>query len=66
MLGFVNDTGVGDFPHIADEDGGVWSTYGVTSQPSFVFINDDGTAELVVSALGTERLTEQVRTLISS
>ena len=66
MLVFVNDTGVSGFPHIADEDGEVWGTYGVTSQPAFVFINDDGTAELLVSSLGLDSLTERVEALVAS
>ncbi len=66
MLTFVNDTGVNGFSHIADADGEVWGTYGVTSQPAFVFINDDGSAELLVSSLGLEGLTERVEALVRS
>ena len=66
MQAFVNDTGASGFEHIADSSGDVWAQYGVTSQPAFVFINDDGTTELLVSALGQETLTERVEALIAT
>ena len=65
MLGFVNNTGVTGFDHNADESGDVWATYGITSQPAFVFVNDDGTSDVVVAALGEERLIEHVEELIA-
>ena len=46
MADFVADTGTGAIPHIADVSGDVWASFGVIQQPAWVFINDDGTAEL--------------------
>lgn len=66
MLNFVNDLGVDRFPHIFDEDGSVWSDYGVLSQPAFVFINDDGETSLHTGALGRDELTNRVEELRSS
>ena len=43
---FVADTGVDTFPHAADIDGDVWEHYSISSQPAFVFINDDGAAAM--------------------
>lgn len=39
---FVESHGVGDFQHIFDEDGSVWDRFGVTGQPTLIFVNDDG------------------------
>lgn len=66
MEGFVSEFGVGGFDHIADEDAEIWTTFGVTSQPAFVFINDDGSVETLISSLGLEGLTERVEALAAS
>lgn len=66
MEAFVDDLGVGDFEHIADVDGAVWTDFGVTSQPAFVFIDDDGSSEVLISALGQDRLTSRVEALIAN
>jgi len=66
MEEFVAEFGVGGFEHIADEDVEIWKAYNITSQPAFVFINDDGTSETLISALGLERLTARVEALIAS
>ncbi len=66
MSRFINDTGVGGFPHIADVDGSVWSGFGVGSQPSFVFINDDGSAGIFVGAMGEEGLSSAIDELIAT
>lgn len=66
MEEFVNDHGVTGFDHIADEETEIWSAYEVTSQPAWVFINDDGSRETLVSALGRDGLTERVEGLIAS
>jgi len=64
MQEFINKFGVGSFDHIADDDGTVWAEFGVTSQPAFAFINDDGTVKTVVSRLGEERLAEEIAALL--
>lgn len=64
MNNFVAEFGVGAFEHLADESGLVWSTYGVTTQPTFVFIDDSGAVNTIVSALGEERLTEELEALL--
>jgi len=66
MSNFVADYSVGAFPHIADHDLVLWKAFGVTSQPAFVFINDDGTADGLIGSLGFEGLTSRVEDLISS
>jgi hypothetical protein len=66
MKSFVDEYGVFGFEHIADEDTQIWFEFGVTSQPAFVFINDDGTSETLISSLGQEGLTERIEALIAS
>ena len=66
MEEFVSNTGVSGFDHIADEDTEIWQAYGVTSQPAFVFINDDGTTETLISSLGVDGLTERVEALAAA
>jgi len=66
MTRFVADYSVGAFPHIADLDLVLWKAFGVTSQPAFVFINDDGTADGLIGGLGVDGLTSRVEQLIES
>lgn len=66
MRQFVTNTGVDAFPHIADIDGEIWEAFGVGSQPSFAFINDDGTVEVVIGAIGKEGLVERMTALAAS
>lgn len=55
---FIETLDVGAFEHAVDDDGSLWAGYGITTQPSFVFINDDGTTSTHVGALGVDGLTE--------
>lgn len=64
MQAFVETTGVDGFDHIADVDLTVWQRYAVVSQPSFVFLNDDGTAHVRNGALGEEQLAELIEGLL--
>lgn len=49
---FVGGYGVFDLSNIADTDGSVWERYGVTSQPFYAFIDDDGTVEVTRLPVG--------------
>lgn len=66
MRSFVDDFGVGAFPHVADVSGQVWESYGVLTQPAFAFIDDDGTADVVVGSLGTDGLAERLDALLAT
>ena len=63
---FIEDRGVGGFPHIVDESGDVWSSFDVRSQPAFVFINDDGTIAGDAGSLGPTAIASRVEDLIAS
>jgi len=66
MQQWVIDREVGGFDHIADPDLEVWREFGITSQPSFAFINDDGTVESRPGAMGLEGLTTRINELIEA
>lgn len=62
---FVDLYGVDAFPHIADLDLEIWMRYDVASQPAFVFIDDDGSVETVIGAMGHSRLSSKLDDLSS-
>ncbi len=63
---FITQYGVGGFDHLFDDDGTVWSSFGVASQPAFAFINDDGTISTVSGSLGREAILERATQLANS
>lgn len=66
MQGFIEARGVGEFPHIADVSGDVWAAFDIRTQPSFVFINADGTIAATTGVLGESGIAEQMDALIAS
>jgi len=65
MQAFVDDTGVGGFPHVEDLRNVIWQRYGITGQPTFVFIDDDGSIG-TAPALGEAGLAERVAELLAT
>lgn len=49
-----------------DESGEIWSTFGVNSQPSFVFIDAQGNAETRFGAMGEDSISERLDALLAS
>jgi thiol-disulfide isomerase/thioredoxin len=47
MQAFVDDTGSGSIPHIADVDGTVFTRFEVAQQDTFAFVGTDGTVTLI-------------------
>ncbi len=37
--------GVGNMPHLPDEQGNLWTSYGVSYQPRWLLIRTDGTEQ---------------------
>lgn len=66
MKDFVRETGTGALTHVVDDSGSIWASYGVAAQPSFAFINDDGTVKVFIGALGKDGLTKQMDALVAS
>ena len=63
MEDFVSETGTGGLTHVVDEDGSIWSSYEVIAQPAYAFIDDDGSVEVSVGALGEDALVERMTAL---
>jgi thiol-disulfide isomerase/thioredoxin len=66
MQGFVDDTGTQSLTHIADTDGTIYTGFGVSSQTTFAFINDDGTIEIVRGPLSPDEVRSKTQALIDS
>jgi len=66
MQGFVNDTGTQSLTHIADTDGTIYTGFGVSSQTTFAFVNDDGTIEIVRGPLSPDEVRSKTQALIDS
>ena len=64
MKGFVSETKVTGFEHLADVDGAIWSKFGVSSQPSFAFVSPDGSVDTVVGSLGADALRDRASALL--
>jgi hypothetical protein len=62
---FIDTLKVSGFEHAVDEDGSLWRSYDISTQPSFVFINDDGQASSHVGALGVAGLQERLDALVA-
>lgn len=59
---FINDMST-QISHVLDDPGELWDEYGITSQPSMVFVAADGSWERRTGALGPQGLLERVRDL---
>ncbi len=66
MTDFVSQLDVAHIPHVADTEGLVWSGFEIISQPSWVFLNDDGSIEVVVGGLGHDTLRERIEELAAT
>ena len=64
MKAFVSDTKTGNFRHLADVDGQVWSYFGVVTQPTFVFISSKGERYTRVGAMQKADLFASTKKLI--
>lgn len=63
---FVEEHGLGDFPHIFSEDGSVWERFGITYQPALVLIGSDGSVEAIPGATGTQGILDAAQELADS
>ena len=55
MQRFVDAFSIG-FPQAVSEDGSLWVRFGVPYQPAWVFVNDDGTSQVVHGAIPEDEL----------
>lgn len=67
MRTFIERTGTGGFPQVADISGDLWKAFGTGGRSTFLFINDDGTSVLTTyGAVRESELTKRVQDLIAS
>jgi thiol-disulfide isomerase/thioredoxin len=66
MHSFVSDTATGGLTHIVDDDGSIWASFGVITQPAFAFIDDSGSVQVFGGALGEAALTDRMAALAES
>lgn len=63
MRAFVDEFGLGAFPHLADTGLAVWQRFGVEYQPAYAFVTSAGEVEVETELLEPEELTARVRAL---
>ena len=51
------------FPNVSDISGGLRQRLGVVGQPSWIFVNADGTSQKAFGELGDAGLTERIEAL---
>jgi hypothetical protein len=49
-----------------DETGAIWQNFQIVSQPSFVFLDASGDAEVYLGALGVDGLSERLDRLVTN
>jgi len=64
MQGFVDEFSL-TFPQAVSQDGSLWARFGVPFQPAWVFVNDDGRAQVVPSAISEEDLRKSLDALVA-
>ncbi len=64
---FVDRHGLEGFAHAYDEAGDSWPAFGITSQSSFAFVDDDGSVETEsYVTLGGDEIAERIDRLVAS
>jgi hypothetical protein len=46
MQAFVDEHGLGDFPHVVSQDGSLWQRFEIPYQPGWVVLDADGNVVL--------------------
>ncbi len=57
---------VDSFDHAIDQDGSIWAAYGILSQPSFAFLDDDGAVDTHLGPLGVDGLSVRIDRMLST
>lgn len=65
MEGFIEEFSIG-FPQAVSVDGSLWARFGVPYQPAWVFVNDDGSVQVVHGAIPEQDLTKILDELIAA
>ena len=65
MEDFVARHGLEDITHAIDPDGSLWAMYGVSYQPAWALVNQDGEVQVHAGALAGEGLDDALEDLTS-
>ena len=65
MEEFVARHGLEGTPQAVDEDGTLWARYGVSYQPAWVFIDEDGDVEVHAGGLYGDAIGEAIEALLA-
>lgn len=65
MQAFVDRHGLAGMPQAVDEDGRLWARFGVSYQPAWVFVNQDGTVRVHPGGLYGDGIGEAVDALLA-
>lgn len=60
---FVARHGLTGFPNVADEDGAQRARLGVVGQPTWIFVQADGSTDKVFGPLGEDGLVERLEAM---
>lgn len=67
MREFVDRHGLeGVFPHLVDSSGELWARFGVSGQPTWVFVDDSGEGERIFGPLSDDELQAKLDQLEAS
>ena len=66
MDAFVDELGLDGFDHIADRAGQLWIQFDVSAQPTYVFINQDGSYTRQVGAIDGVTFDNEIEALLDS
>ncbi len=66
MADFVADVGFDDVTNVADLTGDIWTRFEVTYQPTYAFVDDSGTVEIVSGPLDKDDLGARIDALLAS
>lgn len=65
IIAFIEETGVGGFDHVIDHTN-LWSSFEITSQPAFAFIDDDGSIETHLGRMNYAEMVDRIEALAQS
>jgi thiol-disulfide isomerase/thioredoxin len=63
---FVDQHGLDGFRHVYDTDGSIWQLFGVTGQPAFALVDDDGTFTVQQGGIGKWDILHQAQELAAN
>lgn len=65
MQPFIDEHGLDGFDHVFDDDLELWIAFGVNNQPAFVFIDETGSADVLIRMLGEDAIEARLDALVA-